>query len=95
MLSIADLEKSPTNKKTRTAARSSAVPVFLGGEPILPELRRAHALPPSIYAWIPSSSIRASVSAFDATRRGTFFRTKRVMSVSTPNFMSAYLANCL
>ena len=38
--------------------------------------------------------MRANTSALGATRRGTFLRTKRVMSVSTPNFIKAYLANC-
>ena len=43
----------------------------------------------------PSSFMRASTSSLGASLLGTFLRTKRVMSFSTPNFISAYLANCL
>ena len=46
------------------------------------------------YAVKPSSVIRARTSSRGASRLGTFLRTKRVMSVSTPNFIRAYLANC-
>jgi len=47
------------------------------------------------YAGMPSSAILARTSSFGATLLGTFLRTKRVMSFSTPSFIKAYLANCL
>ncbi len=84
----------PPQMKTRTAVKRRRSR-FLGGEPILPEPTLAGTRRSSAYRLRPNSAMRASVSALEATRRGTSFRTKRVMSVSTPNFNKAYLANCL
>src|ERR671924_1448587 len=44
------------------------------------------------YAVKPRSVMRARTSSRGASRLGTFLRTKRVMSVSTPSFIKAYLA---
>jgi hypothetical protein len=48
-----------------------------------------------LYAAMPNSAMRTRTSSLGASLLGTFLRTKRVISVSTPNFISAYLANCL
>ena len=70
-----------------------ATPVSLSFVPGLQDLLFVD--PGTCYALKPSSVIRARTSSFAASLLATFLRTKRVMSVSTPNFIRAYLANCL
>lgn len=82
--------KSTLVNENENSRCMSAVPVLAWGVRSLYQGCASGA-----YIGIPSSFMRARVSSFEATRRGTFFLTKRVMSVSTPNFIRAYLANCL
>ena len=70
-----------------------ATPVSLSFVPGLQDLMFVD--PSTCYTLKPSSIIRTRTSSFAANLLGTFLRTNRVMSVSTPNCISAYLANCL
>ena len=90
------LEIPPYYMKTRTAAWSAPFPSSsVGVSPFYQNFSVGRRCPSARQRERPSSFIRARTSSLGATRRGTFLRTKRVMSVSMPSFIRAYLAYCL